>query len=99
MTGRRFTEYPNIPSNINFDKFGCIKKEDVVFETLRYEHNGIFNDSAVKVTHIPTGEFCIGFTQRSQLRNKAEALIKLDLILKHFIKDTLGFEGICKESK
>src|SRR5690606_33433153 len=68
-----------------------IQPNDVRFETLRAggpggQHQNT-SDSAVRVVHIPTGIQLIARHERSQHRNKATALERLGMVLKHLQED------------
>lgn len=65
-----------------------ILPEDVRYETLRAggpggQHQNT-TDSAVRIVHIPTGIHLTARNERSQHRNKAAALERLEVILQHF---------------
>ncbi len=70
-----------------------IQPNDVRFETLRAggpggQHQNT-TDSAVRVVHIPTGIQLIARNERSQHRNKATALERLGMVLKHLQEDKI----------
>ncbi len=70
-----------------------IQPNDVRFETLRAggpggQHQNT-TDSAVRVVHIPTGIQLIARNERSQHRNKATALERLGMVLKHLQEDDI----------
>jgi len=75
---------PIVPPSI--DEF-IIQQGDVHFETLRAggpggQHQNT-TDSAVRVTHVPTGIQLVVRNERSQHRNKAMAQTRLAMLLKH----------------
>lgn len=64
-----------------------IRPEDIRFETLRAggpggQHQNT-TDSAVRILHLPTGVQLTARNERSQHRNKAEALQRLKAVLQH----------------
>ncbi len=68
-----------------------IQPSDIRFETLRAggpggQHQNT-TDSAVRVVHIPTGIQLTARNERSQHRNKAVALERLAMVLKHMKED------------
>ncbi|NKC52143.1 peptide chain release factor H [Ochrobactrum cytisi] len=71
----------------------AIRPGDVRFETLRAggpggQHQNT-TDSAVRIVHIPTGIQLIARNERSQHRNKAMALERLGMVLKHMQDDQI----------
>ncbi|MFB8343553.1 peptide chain release factor family protein [Brucella cytisi] len=71
----------------------AIRPGDVRFETLRAggpggQHQNT-TDSAVRIVHILTGIQLIARNERSQHRNKAMALERLGMVLKHMQDDQI----------
>ena len=77
--------------SINFEDLEFLKEEDLVVEPVRYSENknGFerVNESAVKITHKPTGLFYIGYTQRAQAHNRNKALLELNKIVGDNVKN------------
>lgn len=70
-----------------------IQPGEVRFETIRAggpggQHQNT-TDSAVRILHIPTGIQIIARDERSQHRNKATALERLSMVLKHLQEDKI----------
>ena len=79
---------------VSFFDFGkdlstLFKKEDLKIETFRSSGHGgqhvNTTDSAVRVTHLPTGLICVASEERSQTRNKELALLRLHERLNEFL--------------
>ena len=66
----------------NFDeiKDTILKKEDLKIDAYRASGHGgqhvNTTDSAVRITHLPTGTICIANEERSQTRNKELAILR-----------------------
>lgn len=86
--------------NINLDS--SFKEEDIKVETCRSSGAGgqhvNTTDSAIKVTHIPTGITATCQNERSQVQNKQKAIENLkEKVSKHF--DNIFEENVIKQKK